>query len=93
MAKAITMIQTRKTITNHWVLHSLLIMILALELFFSDSQALRCQYLVHYIACMPPPQMEAQLSTCLVTVKDKDGKAKPSGITWIGGVHASRKSI
>ena len=25
---------------NHWVLHSLLIMILALELFFSGSQAL-----------------------------------------------------
>ena len=29
---------------NHWVLHSLLIMILALKLFFSDSQPLRCQY-------------------------------------------------
>ena len=33
---------------NHWVLHSLLIVILALELFFSDSQALRCQYSMLY---------------------------------------------
>jgi len=48
MAEAITMLQTRKTSINHWVLHSLLIMILALELFFSDPQALRCQYLVLY---------------------------------------------
>ena len=46
-AEAIT-IQTRKNGINHWVLHSLLIVILALELFFSDSQALWCQYLVLY---------------------------------------------
>ena len=40
--------KTRKTSIIHWVLHSLLIVILALELFFSDSQALWCQYLVLY---------------------------------------------
>ena len=33
---------------NHWVLHSLLIMILALEPFFSDSQVLEYYYLVLY---------------------------------------------
>ena len=66
-AKAITVIQTRKTSINHWVLHSLRIVILALKLFFSDSRALRCQYLVLYailletlfIACTPPPRTEA----------------------------------
>ena len=47
MAEAITMTQTQKKnkkehSINHWVLHLLLIVILALELFFSDSQALRC---------------------------------------------------
>jgi len=45
MAEAITMTQTQKKkkkkhSINHWVLHLLLIVILALELFFSDSQAL-----------------------------------------------------
>ena len=61
-------------------------MILALELFFSDSQAF--QYLVLYaillefvgiklfIACTPPPWPEAQLSTCLVTVRDEDGNSQ-----------------
>ena len=44
-AKAIKMIQKRNT-SIHWVLLSLLIVILALKLFFSDSRALRCQYLV-----------------------------------------------
>ena len=39
--KAITRIQTRKNGTNHWVLYSLFIMTIALEPFFSDSQALR----------------------------------------------------
>jgi len=34
-------------------------------------------------------QPEAQLSTCLVTVKDED----VDGITEIGDVQASRKSI
>ena len=82
-AEAITTIQTRKNAINHWILHSLLIVILALELFFRDSQALRCQYLVLYaillawitlfIACTPQPRPEAQLSTCLVTVRDEDG--------------------
>ena len=33
------------------------------------------------------PQPEAQLSTCLFTVKDEDG------ITEIGNVHASRKVL
>jgi len=47
-AEAITIIQTQKNSINHWVLHSLLIVIIELELFFSDSQALRCQYLVLY---------------------------------------------
>ena len=47
-AEAITMIQMRKTSINHRVLYSLLIVILALELFFSDSQALKCQYSVLY---------------------------------------------
>ena len=42
MAEAITMIQTRKNSINHRVFHSLLIIIVELELFFSDSQALRC---------------------------------------------------
>ena len=42
MAEAITMIQTRKNSINPFVLHSVLIVILALELFFSDSQALGC---------------------------------------------------
>ena len=46
--EAITTIQTRKNDINHWVLHSLLIVILAFELFFRDSQALRCKYLVLY---------------------------------------------
>ena len=41
MAEAITT-QTRKNCTNHWVLHSLFIVIIALEPFFSDSQAVRC---------------------------------------------------
>ena len=36
-AKAITVIQTHKKSINHQVLHSLLITILELELFFSDS--------------------------------------------------------
>ena len=44
MAEAITIIQTRKNSINHWVLHSVLIVILALELFLGDSQALQCQY-------------------------------------------------
>ena len=39
---AITTIQMRKNNTNHWVLHSLLIVIVELELYFSDSQTLRC---------------------------------------------------
>ena len=47
MAKAITTIQMRKYGINHWVLHSLLIMIIALEPFFSDSQAPR--YIVLYV--------------------------------------------
>ena len=76
--EAITMIQTWKNGINHWVLHSLLSVILTLKLFFSDSQALRCQYLVLYtillefvwmtlfIACTPLPRLEAQLSMCLV---------------------------
>jgi len=38
--EAITMIQTRKNGTNHWVLYSLFIVIIALEPFISDSQAL-----------------------------------------------------
>jgi len=33
---------------NYWVLHSLFIVVIALEPFFSDSQALRCYYLVLY---------------------------------------------
>ena len=41
LARTITVIQTRKNSINHWVLHSLLIVVLALELFFSDFQALR----------------------------------------------------
>ena len=41
-AVAITTIQTWKNDINHWVLHSLLIVIVELELFLSDSQALRC---------------------------------------------------
>ena len=49
-AEAITMIQTRKTSINHWVLHSLLIVILALELFFSDSQALH--HAIHVLDLM-----------------------------------------
>ena len=41
MAEAITMIQTRKKLSiNHRVLQSLLIVIVELEVFFSDSQAL-----------------------------------------------------
>ena len=46
--EAITMIQMRKNGINHWVLYSLLIVVIALEPFFSGSQALRCQYLVLY---------------------------------------------
>ena len=41
-AEAITTIQTPKNSINHRVVHSLLIVIVELELFFSDSQALRC---------------------------------------------------
>ena len=42
-AEAITKIQiTWKNGINHWVLHLLLIMIIAFESFFSDSQALWC---------------------------------------------------
>ena len=49
MVEAITVIQTRKNSTNHWVLHSLPIVIITLEPFFSDSQALRSYtYLVLY---------------------------------------------
>ena len=44
MAEGITTIQTRKKSTNHWVLYSLLIVIVELELFCSDSQALQCCY-------------------------------------------------
>ena len=40
--EAITMIQMQKNSTNHWVFYSLFIVIIALEPFFSDSQALRC---------------------------------------------------
>ena len=63
-AETVTVIQTQKISINHCVLHPLLIVILALELFFSDSQALRCQYLVLYaiivritlfMVCTPPP--------------------------------------
>ena len=46
--EAITTIQTRKNSINHRVWHSPLIVIVELELFFSDSQALRCQCLVLY---------------------------------------------
>ena len=46
--EAITTIQTLKNGINHWVLHPLCIVIIAHEPFFSDSQALRCQYLVLY---------------------------------------------
>ena len=42
MAEAIATVQTRKNSINHWVLYSLLIVIVELELFCSDSQALRC---------------------------------------------------
>ena len=35
------------------------------------------------------PRLEAQLSTCLVTMKDED----VDSITEIGDVHASKKSI
>ena len=42
MAKAIIMIQTRKNSINRSVLYPILIVILELELFFSDSQAFRC---------------------------------------------------
>ena len=48
MADAITMIQMQKTSINYRVLHSLLIVILALKLFLSDSEALRCQNFVLY---------------------------------------------
>ena len=41
-AKATTMIQTPKSSINHRVVHSLLIVIVELELFFSNSQALQC---------------------------------------------------
>ena len=41
-AEAILTIQTQKNSINHWVLYPILIVILELELFFSDSQALRC---------------------------------------------------
>ena len=41
-AEAILTIQTRKNSINHWVLYPVLIVILELEQFFSDSQALRC---------------------------------------------------
>ena len=40
MAEAILTIQTRKNSINHWVLYPVLIAILELKLFFSDSQAL-----------------------------------------------------
>ena len=39
-AEAIAMIQTQTCNINHWVLHSLLIVIVQLKLFFSDFQAL-----------------------------------------------------
>ena len=38
----ITTIQTWKNSTNHWVLYSLLIVIVKLKLFCSDSQAFQC---------------------------------------------------
>ena len=70
-------------------------MILALELFFSDSQALRCQYLVLYaifviitlfIACTPPPRPEAQFehvfSLLNVTVRDEDSNSQG----WVVGM-------
>ena len=41
-AEVILTIQTQKNSKNHWVLYPVLIIILELELFFSDSQALRC---------------------------------------------------
>ena len=67
-----TTIQTRKNGTNHWVLHSLFIVIIALELFFSDSQALRCQYLVLFAILLDSMYVVAwagrmQLSMCLHT--------------------------
>ena len=40
--EAITTIQMRKNSTNHRVLNSLFIMIIALNTFFSGSQALQC---------------------------------------------------
>ena len=73
-AEGITTNQTRKNSINHWVLYSLLIVIVELELFCSDSQALRCYCLVLYrhfvritlfIETTPP---EAQLNTCSDTV-------------------------
>ena len=48
-AEAITTIQTRQNSINHRVLHSLLIVIVELELFFSDCQAHRCLIMLYAI--------------------------------------------
>ena len=42
MPEAIATIQMQTSNINHWVLHSLLIVIVEFKIFFSDSQALRC---------------------------------------------------
>ena len=54
MAEAITMIRTWNNNINDQVLHSLLIVIVELELFFSDSQALRSYMLNVLYAILGP---------------------------------------
>ena len=51
----------------------------------AGSNEARVDNIIHTMTYAPRP--DAQLSTCLLTVKDVDG------ITEIGDVHASRKSI
>ena len=90
--EAIT-IQKRKNSINHWVLYSLLIVIVELELFCSDFQALRCRCLVLYrhfvritlfIETAPP---EAKLSTCSdITYRD-EMKTATAKVRWYNAKH------
>ena len=91
-AEAITTIQMPKSSINHRVVHSLLIVIVELELFFSNSQALQCWMLSarhHFARIIETTPLEAQLSTCsenywAYRVKDqrRTATAKVGYIIW-----------
>jgi len=80
-AEAITTTQNaKKNSINHWVLHLLLIVILALELFsvILSTPVLILSAIHHFVITthVRHPQLEAQLSTCLdIAYRERSGLA------------------